>query len=92
MTEAEIRARVRELVLEAAPIKPERAGDADAHTDGHARADLGADLGYDSLGREELAALLEDEFPGLTVPDEAFEIRTVADVETLVLRSLAVRT
>jgi acyl carrier protein len=79
-TETEIRARVRALVLAAAPVK---AGPA---ADGAAR--LVGDLGYDSLGREELVALLEDEFTGLRVPETAFDIETVADVEDVVVRLL----
>jgi acyl carrier protein len=77
MTEAQIRETVRTLVLDAAPIK-----------NGPAQGTLSGDLGYDSLGREELVALLEDEFPELRVPDTAFEVETVADVEALVLELL----
>lgn len=80
MTEAEIRRTVRALVGDAAPIK-------NGPPPGPATT-LGGDLGYDSLGKEELAALLEQEFPGLTVPDEAFEAETVAEVEALVLDGL----
>ncbi|WP_157407955.1 acyl carrier protein [Actinomadura atramentaria] len=76
MTEAEVRERVSALVLDAAPVKTPAA-------DGS--LDLGGDLGYDSLGREELAALLEDEFAGLRIPDGVFVPRTLGEVEALVL-------
>jgi len=78
--EAEIRRTVRTLVLDAAPIKNGPPPEPSTR--------LGGDLGYDSLGKEELVALLEQEFPGLNVPDEAFEAETVAEVESLVLDGL----
>ncbi|MFD9477535.1 MULTISPECIES: acyl carrier protein [Streptomyces] len=81
MTEDDIKQRVQKLVLDAAPVQP---------AEWSASLRLQADLGYDSLGREELAALLEDEFEGLSVPDEGLT-GNAGDVQDLVVRALVVR-
>ena len=70
--------RVRRVVLDMAPLPV-------AYVSGAQR--LGGDLGYDSLGRLELAFALEREFDLRTIDGhEAIGVRTIADVESLVAR------
>ncbi|MEZ5077274.1 MAG: phosphopantetheine-binding protein [Solirubrobacterales bacterium] len=75
-----VRARIREVILEMAPI---------ASAEAAASASLTVDLGFDSLRLVELATALEDEF-GLAEADEddVAGIETVGDVEDLILRLL----
>jgi len=80
MNEDAVRERVRELVLELAPLEPPiGAGD----------LDLVTDLGYDSLGLIELAVALEQELslPPLSEQDSLGATR-LEDVQALVVRVL----
>lgn len=79
--EGAVRESVRELIAQMAPVK---------ETTVSPQAELGVDLGYDSLELMELALLLEKRF-GLAriAEDEAAEADTVGEVEDLVLRLLA---
>jgi putrescine aminotransferase len=81
LEEDALRARVRALILEVAPIKP-------AEMTGSLA--LIADLDYDSLNVIELIALVEHELDVAPVTEEqAAEVETVADVEELVLGLIA---
>lgn len=78
-----VRARVREVLLELAPLKA-------AGIDGDTRLD--ADLGFDSLELVEATAVLEDEFGLPEVgDDDATGVETVADVEEVVLAKLGAK-
>jgi len=81
--QAEVRARVQEIVASLAP-----AADATPTPD----AALVADLGYHSLALLELAFALEDEYGLPPLSEEvAQSIRTVADIEDYVVSTLAAR-
>lgn len=77
-----VRARVRVVVLEMAPVQPPGAALTSATR-------MGADLGYDSLRVVEVAVALEDEF-GLDGGDEddVTDVETVGDVEDRVIALL----
>ncbi|MGC9665091.1 phosphopantetheine-binding protein [Planosporangium sp. 12N6] len=79
MAEPSIAARVRDLVIEAAPIAVGRADPNLALTD---------DLGYDSLSLLELMSLLEAEFDLPPVDGDFRAVRTVRDAEEMVRRIL----
>jgi acyl carrier protein len=77
--EQEVRAEVREIVIEMAPVRPKVA-------DGSSR--ILVDLGYDSLGVVELAGVLEARF-GVQGDDEHLvDVETIADVEERLLELL----
>jgi acyl carrier protein len=79
-TEQEVRAKIREIVLELAPHpQPEATGD----------VLLVEDLEYHSLALLELAFALEDEFDLPPIDEQsAREIRSAKDIEDYVLREL----
>jgi acyl carrier protein len=79
-TEREVRQRVRDLVVEAAPLSPgEATGD----------STLTGELGYDSLALLELMNLLEAEFDLPEVDEDLSAVVSLRDAEDMVLRFLA---
>lgn len=78
MNEEDIRAQVREILLELAPVQdpPDKAD-----------LDLESDLGYNSLALLEAVVTLEDEL-GLLLTDDgsARSVRTVADIQDYVVK------
>ncbi|TVL87413.1 phosphopantetheine-binding protein [Streptomyces sp. SAJ15] len=71
-------ARIREIIGEMCPLGARTVRDSDRLSD---------DLGYDSVAFLELALALEAEFELEAIDeDEAGELATVADIETLVRR------
>jgi len=78
MNEDAVRARVRAVVLELAPLEPPAPA---------GNWDLVTDLGYDSLGLIELAVALEQELslPPLSEHD-SLGVTLLDDVEQLVVR------
>jgi len=81
MEQGDLQHRVRQLVEGFAPMLV---------TDASGSSLLVQDLGYDSLGLLELAAALEREFDLSSIPEsDALDVRSVDDVERLVLRRLS---
>jgi acyl carrier protein len=75
-----IQERVRDLVVEAAPIEVGQV---------HGAMTLTDDLGYDSLSLLELMSLLEAEFSLPPVDGDFRDVRTLQDAEDMVRRVLA---
>ena len=78
-TEEAVRAQVREILLDLAPVK-------DRYPDGKTDLELEADLGYNSLALLEAIVAMEDELGiVLTNDGSVAAIRTVADIENFVV-------
>ena len=83
-TPDEITTGVRKIIGEMCPLGRREVGPDDRIMD---------DLGYDSMGIVELAVVLESEFALEPIEDEqAIDLVTVGDVETLVRHLAAART
>lgn len=78
MDENTVRKDVRRLIEQLAPVRDVEISPA---------AELGVDLGYESLRLMELATTLEDHFALAEITeDDAAEAETVGEVEDLVVR------